>query len=191
MLAYLGIEKDDENDEDFVVNEDGEEGGDSSEESGVKGPPKAGKDFLLQVREKADTGRQRKKPPGDDVKRRYSPYEPSPPPSKKTKMIEKSDAEESDVSAEYAEPNEFPTVAVSNASLREEYEPRRRKSWLLDELKPMESEEDTIVNVVVLFRPSAAIRIWDDFNKHFDIYKKKHNLKFRVRSSERTVLYNT
>ncbi|KAF1787538.1 hypothetical protein GQ600_1103 [Phytophthora cactorum] len=106
-------------------------------------------------------------------------------------MIEKSDAEESDVSAEYAEPNEFPTVAVSNASLREEYEPRRRKSWLLDELKPMESEEDTIVNVVALFRPSAAIRTWDDFNKHFDIYKKKHNLKFRVRSSERAVLYNT
>ncbi|KAF1781255.1 hypothetical protein GQ600_16091 [Phytophthora cactorum] len=101
MLAYLGIEKDDENDEDFVVNEDGEGGGDSK------------------------------------------------------------------------------------------YEPRRRKSWLLDELKPMESEEDTIVNVVALFRPSAAIRTWDDFNKHFDIYKKKHNLKFRVRSSKRTVLYNT
>ncbi|KAG3250960.1 hypothetical protein PI124_g4430 [Phytophthora idaei] len=77
----------------------------------------------IQVREKADTGRQRKKPPA--TKRCYSPYEPSLPPSKKKKMIEKSDAEESDVSAEYAEPNEFPTVAVSNASLREEYEPRR------------------------------------------------------------------
>ncbi|KAG2809740.1 hypothetical protein PC111_g15931 [Phytophthora cactorum] len=35
MLAYLGIEKDDESDEDFVVDEDGEEGCDSSEESGV------------------------------------------------------------------------------------------------------------------------------------------------------------
>ncbi|KAG6963152.1 hypothetical protein JG687_00006732 [Phytophthora cactorum] len=187
MLAYLGIEKDDENDEDFVVNEDGEGGGDSSKESGVKGPPKAEKDFLLvsnaiQVIRLHCTCRQ-----ADAILH----ANPLHLPRRKQKKIEKSDVEESDVSAEYAEPNEFPTVAVSNASLREEYEPRRRKSWLLDELKPMKSEEDTIVNVVALFRPSVAIRTWDDFNKHFDIYKKKHNLKFRVRSSERTVLYNT
>ncbi|KAG2863754.1 hypothetical protein PC113_g5195 [Phytophthora cactorum] len=71
------------------------------------------KEEAIQVREKADTGRQRKKPPV--TKRRYSPCEPSPPPSKKTKKD----------------------------------------------------------------------------REHFDIYKKKHNLKFRVRSSKRTVLYNT
>ncbi|KAG3084374.1 hypothetical protein PC121_g5392 [Phytophthora cactorum] len=124
------------------------------------------KEEAIQVREKADTGRQRKKPPV--TKRRYSPCEPSPPPSKKTKK----DRE-------------------VRCGGERQYEPRRRKSWLLDELKPMKSEEDTIVNVVALFRPSVAIRTWDDFNKHFDIYKKKHNLKFRVRSSERTVLYNT
>ncbi|KAG6942320.1 hypothetical protein JG688_00018192 [Phytophthora aleatoria] len=47
MLAYLGIEKDGESDEHVVVDEDGEKGGDSSEVSGVEGPPKAGKDFLL------------------------------------------------------------------------------------------------------------------------------------------------
>ncbi|KAG3022658.1 hypothetical protein PC120_g7998 [Phytophthora cactorum] len=64
------------------------------------------KEEAIQVREKADTGRQRKKPPV--TKRRYSPCEPSPPPSKKTKKD-----------------------------------------------------------------------------------REKHNLKFRVRSSERTVLYNT
>ncbi|KAG2829459.1 hypothetical protein PC116_g7868 [Phytophthora cactorum] len=88
------------------------------------------KEEAIQVREKADTGRQRKKPPV--TKRRYSPCEPSPPPSKKTKKD------------------------------REVRCGRER-----------------------------PIRTWDDFNKHFDIYKKKHNLKFRVRSSKRTVLYNT
>ncbi|KAG6941801.1 hypothetical protein JG688_00018474, partial [Phytophthora aleatoria] len=74
----------------------------------------------------------------------YSTHEPSPPPSKKTKTIEQSGADESDVSAEYAEPNEFATVVVSNAALREEYEPRRRNSRLLDELRSMENEEYTI-----------------------------------------------
>ncbi|KAG3041121.1 hypothetical protein PC129_g22310 [Phytophthora cactorum] len=99
-----------------------------------------------QLRGKGDTGRQRKKELAvqPTTKRRYFTHEPSPPPSKKTKTIKQSGADESDVSAEYAEPNEFATVVVSNASLREEYEPRRRNSRLLHELRLMENEEYTV-----------------------------------------------
>lgn len=51
--------------------------------------------------------------------------------------------------------------------------------------------EDEIVNVVEPFRPKAPLLSWIDFEKEFKKYMEKKNLKFRVRSSERTASYNT
>ncbi|KAG3200788.1 hypothetical protein PC128_g4305 [Phytophthora cactorum] len=81
------------------------------------------KEEAIQVREKADTGRQRKKPPV--TKRRYSPCEPSPPPSKKTKKDREVRCGGERRICRICRAERIPTVAVSNASLREEYEPRR------------------------------------------------------------------
>ncbi|ETI53525.1 hypothetical protein F443_03542, partial [Phytophthora nicotianae P1569] len=54
----------------------------------------------------------------------------------------------------------------------------------------METGDDEIVNVVPPFAPKDSFSSWNDFEKHFKIYKQKNNLKFRVRSSEKMENYN-
>ncbi|ETO73167.1 hypothetical protein F444_10858 [Phytophthora nicotianae P1976] len=75
-------------------------------------------------------------------------------------------------------------------SVRPEYNPRKRSSKYLDELKSMQKDREEIVNVVPPF-PSLPITSWEEFDKIFNSYKIEHNLKFRVRSSQTTVLYNS
>ncbi|ETN03872.1 hypothetical protein PPTG_15194 [Phytophthora nicotianae INRA-310] len=50
---------------------------------------------------------------------------------------------------------------------------------------------DGIVNMVPAFGPAKNINSWEEFEKVFDSYKKKHKLMFRVRSSEKTAFYNS
>ncbi|ETI54306.1 hypothetical protein F443_02848 [Phytophthora nicotianae P1569] len=71
-----------------------------------------------------------------------------------------------------------------------EYIPRQRASKHLEELELMETGDDEIVNVVPPFAPKDSFSSWNDFEKHFKIYKQKNNLKFRVRSSEKMENYN-
>ncbi|ETN18833.1 hypothetical protein PPTG_04307 [Phytophthora nicotianae INRA-310] len=54
----------------------------------------------------------------------------------------------------------------------------------------MNNDGDKIVNVVPPFAPKTTISSWRDFEKQFTEYMEKNNLKFRVRSSERTESYN-
>ncbi|OWZ05073.1 hypothetical protein PHMEG_00022903 [Phytophthora megakarya] len=72
-----------------------------------------------------------------------------------------------------------------------EYSPRKRVSKHLAELESMNPGDDRIVNEVPAFGPAKDIKSWEEFEKVFDSYKKKHKLKFRVRSSEKTALYNS
>ncbi|KAG3252915.1 hypothetical protein PI124_g2481 [Phytophthora idaei] len=57
-------------------------------------------------------------------------------------------------------------------------------------MKSMLPDCDEIVNVVAPF-PSGRIANWEQFDKILKEYKRKNNLKFRVRSSESTVIYNS
>ncbi|ETP09244.1 hypothetical protein F441_14878 [Phytophthora nicotianae CJ01A1] len=72
-----------------------------------------------------------------------------------------------------------------------EYLPRKRVSKHLTELDSMNPGGDGIVNMVPAFGPAKNINSWEEFEKVFDSYKKKHKLMFRVRSSEKTAFYNS
>lgn len=105
-------------------------------------------------------------------------------------LFEQSDDDENNVPEAVAESDDTKVRAVSSASTRTEYDLRKRTSKHIDELASMHNENDEIVNVVPPFRPRTSIENWDDFDEKFGKYKRKNNLKFRVRNSERTVLYN-
>ncbi|EGZ11781.1 hypothetical protein PHYSODRAFT_515465, partial [Phytophthora sojae] len=70
-----------------------------------------------------------------------------------------------------------------------QYIPRKRSSKHLDELREISEEREEIINPVPAFTP-AIIKSWSKFNAHLKIYKRKHHLKFRVRSSETRNQYN-
>ncbi|KAF1794591.1 hypothetical protein GQ600_24008 [Phytophthora cactorum] len=70
-----------------------------------------------------------------------------------------------------------------------EYTPRKRSSKHIEELDSMAVERSDIVNVVPPF-PAEPIQRWEHFESVLKAYKKKYNLKFRVRSSETTARYN-
>ncbi|KAG1713389.1 hypothetical protein DVH05_001176 [Phytophthora capsici] len=72
-----------------------------------------------------------------------------------------------------------------------EYSPRKRVSKHLTELESMNPGDDRIVNVVPAFGPTKNICSWEEFENVFDAYRKKYKFKFRVRSSEKTALYNS
>ncbi|EGZ15403.1 hypothetical protein PHYSODRAFT_508246, partial [Phytophthora sojae] len=70
-----------------------------------------------------------------------------------------------------------------------QYIPRKRSSKHLDELREINEEREETINPVPPFTP-AIIKSWSKFNAHLKIYKQKHHLKFRVRSSETRNQYN-
>ncbi|GMF15314.1 unnamed protein product [Phytophthora fragariaefolia] len=70
-----------------------------------------------------------------------------------------------------------------------EYIPRPRASNHDNEYEVLAKDDNAISNVVPGF-PSGVIEAWAQFDKIFKDYKLKNNLKFRVRSSETTTLYN-
>ncbi|ETP15203.1 hypothetical protein F441_09960 [Phytophthora nicotianae CJ01A1] len=57
-------------------------------------------------------------------------------------------------------------------------------------MQSLHADRDEIINVVAPF-PSRSISDWEEFNDVLDGYKKRNNLKFRVRSSQTTVLCNS
>ncbi|EGZ22428.1 hypothetical protein PHYSODRAFT_415448, partial [Phytophthora sojae] len=69
-----------------------------------------------------------------------------------------------------------------------EYMPRKGRSKYPDTSKV--NEEELIENVVPAFAPETCFARWTDFEKSFTEYKRMHNLRFRVRSSETTQQYN-
>ncbi|KAG2847078.1 hypothetical protein PC111_g946 [Phytophthora cactorum] len=55
----------------------------------------------------------------------------------------------------------------------------------------MGNQYDEVVNIVPAFGESREFESWDDFDKAFREYKRKNNLKFRIRSSETTERFNS
>ncbi|ETO68369.1 hypothetical protein F444_14777, partial [Phytophthora nicotianae P1976] len=114
---------------------------------------------------------------------RVSPHLPLPSrPLKKQKTVPRSDHSDNDE-------HEESRSAGQSGSLGE-YTPRVRRSKHLEEIDSMNNDGDKIVNVVPPFAPKTTISSWRDFEKQFTEYMEKNNLKFRVRSSERTESYN-
>ncbi|POM65557.1 Hypothetical protein PHPALM_18705 [Phytophthora palmivora] len=72
-----------------------------------------------------------------------------------------------------------------------EYSPKKRTSKHLEELDSMNPGDDGIVNMVPAFGSNKSYKTWEEFEEVFSKYKKKNKLKFRVRSSEKTALYNS
>ncbi|KAI9979569.1 hypothetical protein PInf_028975 [Phytophthora infestans] len=64
-----------------------------------------------------------------------------------------------------------------------------RASAHLEEVQLLVGERSKIKNTVPPF-PSGPLESWSVFEREFKKYKAKYNLKFRVRSSENTDLYN-
>ncbi|OWY97904.1 hypothetical protein PHMEG_00031452, partial [Phytophthora megakarya] len=78
----------------------------------------------------------------------------------------------------------------SAATGSSEYVPRHRSSQHLEELESMHAGDGEIKNVVPPFATTETFTSWEAFEKAFQTYKRKYNLKFRVRSSEKTENYN-
>ncbi|GMF58511.1 unnamed protein product [Phytophthora fragariaefolia] len=70
------------------------------------------------------------------------------------------------------------------------YNPRKCASKHLQEMQSMAPVRDVLVNVVPPLSTGQVIKTWDDFETQFGIYKRKHHVNFRVRSSESTERYN-
>ncbi|ETO61408.1 hypothetical protein F444_20584 [Phytophthora nicotianae P1976] len=85
--------------------------------------------------------------------------------------------------------SDYSACGDDDKSERLEYMPRKRSSNNIEELHSMVSEQDKITNVVPPF-PSKPIESWGKFESVLKEYKRKNNLKFRVRTSETTALYN-
>ncbi|POM70693.1 Hypothetical protein PHPALM_12833 [Phytophthora palmivora] len=117
----------------------------------------------------------------------YSPHitrsVPEPRTRKKQKLRKAPDE------AESHQGGETKTFGV-NSSFSTEYTPRKRSSKHLDEVESMTIGHDDIKNTVPAFAPTGNFASWDDFEQQFDAYKRKNKLKFHVRSSEKTELYN-
>ncbi|KAF1789249.1 hypothetical protein GQ600_18942 [Phytophthora cactorum] len=188
MLVTLGIEKDDESDEDFVVDdveeEYKEEGGLSFEESDAESTQTVAPKQPKQRKQKStvDTHSKQMKqmcmfdtqPKKRTQKRTIHTQqgEPSPKQRKLGTLSEQSNNDES-----------------GNGEGVGQYKPRVRLSEHLEELQSMVGERGKIKNTVPPF-PSGPLESWDAFEREFKKYKEKYNLKFRVRSSEKTDLYN-
>ncbi|GMF44429.1 unnamed protein product [Phytophthora fragariaefolia] len=78
----------------------------------------------------------------------------------------------------------------SNSASFTEYKPRKRASKHLQESQSMAPDRDVLVNFVPPFLTGQVIKTWDDFETQFGIYKSKHHVRYRVRSSESTERYN-
>ncbi|KUF85613.1 hypothetical protein AM588_10000953 [Phytophthora nicotianae] len=211
MYATLGIEQDDSSDDDFIV--DSDESEDDQEASGDSGDPvNPGTDALVNSLffKYLTGGKKRQHSPHQLLQNhRYSPHEPVAS-NKKRKVlryvrsndqevreeerrdegedIQKDEHTQDEATEGEGEEHRGSASGVSTPS-RPEYSPRKRTSKHLDEMTSMLPERGEIVNVVTPF-PPGPIANWEQFDKIFKEYKKNNNLKFRVRSSESTVLYN-
>ncbi|KAE8985517.1 hypothetical protein PF011_g20357 [Phytophthora fragariae] len=162
MLATLGIEKNDDSDEDFVLEEDAD---DLVVEDDA--------DELVAVEE--------------DEKAIEAETEYNPKEGKRKLLPEKRKLE---ALFEFSDEDEGDNVrAAVGSSPCLEYTPRKRASKHLNEMQSMATDSDEIENVEPPF-PSDPIESWEKFDILLKNYKRKYNLKFRVRSSETTALYN-
>ncbi|EEY55060.1 uncharacterized protein PITG_08648 [Phytophthora infestans T30-4] len=60
-----------------------------------------------------------------------------------------------------------------------------------ENLSSGKSNEGSTAAAAPAFGPAKMINSWEEFEKIFNAYKKKYKLNFRVRSSEKTALYNS
>ncbi|KAE9047748.1 hypothetical protein PR001_g4077 [Phytophthora rubi] len=170
MLATLGIEMDDDSDEDFVLEEDADD-------------LEADDDADDLVAEEEDEK-------AIEAETEYNPKEVHNPP--KQRKLRPSVLEKRKLEAlfEASDEDEGDNVRAAVGSIPcLEYTPRKRASKHLKEMQSMATDRDEIENVVPPF-PSDPIESWEEFDILLKNYKRKYNLKFRVRSSETTALYN-
>ncbi|OWZ22595.1 hypothetical protein PHMEG_0002672 [Phytophthora megakarya] len=71
-----------------------------------------------------------------------------------------------------------------------EYSPRKHASKHFEELDSMNPGDAEIRNVLPAFGLSTAFETWEEFEEMFSKYKNNNKLKFRVRRSVKTSLYN-
>jgi hypothetical protein len=145
-------------------------------------------------------------------KRHFSPHVPGAKKQKMASMGEHLDANEAEETSE-VDPSEGRRIDLKpgdepgdgsdgsdkshgnesgdeiGEQIRPEYTPRKRASQHDDEIEVLAEARDDIVNVVPPF-PAGVINTWDQFDSMFEEYKRKNNLKFRVRSSMKTEMHN-
>ncbi|KAE8975790.1 hypothetical protein PR002_g25498 [Phytophthora rubi] len=170
MLATLGIEMDDDSDEDFVLEEDADD-------------LEADDDADDLVAEEEDEK-------AIEAETEYNPKEVHNPPKQRKlrpSVLEKRKLEALFEASDEDEGDNVRAAVGSSPCL--EYTPRKRASKHLKEMQSMATDRDEIENVVPPF-PSDPIESWEEFDILLKNYKRKYNLKFRVRSSETTALYN-
>ncbi|RAW37568.1 hypothetical protein PC110_g6165 [Phytophthora cactorum] len=167
MYATLGIEQDDDGDEDFIYDVDFARREEREEEEAEKLPS----DFVKSPKAARIAGSQRKQK-GASAKRR-----------KNSQSIDAKVAFQVMVAG--VDEEVATTLATS------EYRPRKITSKHLEELESMGNQYDEVVNIVPAFGESREFESWDDFDKAFREYKRKNNLKFRIRSSETTERFNS
>ncbi|KAE9214870.1 hypothetical protein PF004_g14924 [Phytophthora fragariae] len=160
MLATLGIEKNDDSDEDFVLEEDADdlEAEDDADDLVVEDDA----DELVAVEE--------------DEKAIEAETEYNPKEGKRKLLPEKRKLE---ALFEFSDEDEGDNVrAAVGSSPCLEYTPRKRASKHLNEMQSMATDSDEIENVEPPF-PSDPIESWEKFDILLKYYKRKYNLKFR------------
>ncbi|KAL3658141.1 hypothetical protein V7S43_016773 [Phytophthora oleae] len=190
MYKTIGIEDDDDssddsNDEEFVVKESDADESDSASDTTETTSKSARKEIKKFTKGNKGNGN---KPVRDglfknnQVLKGHSPHVlPTAHPLEKRKVM-------SNLDRHLSIPRESTTA--SRPATSPDYKPRKRSSQHLDELELEDDGDADIVNVVPSFASKESFSSWDDFEKHFQLYKRKYNLKFRVRSSEKTENYN-
>eukprot|EP00644_Phytophthora_capsici_P019031 jgi/Phyca11/133219/e_gw1.370.1.1 len=163
MLATLGIEHDNDSDENFVADE--EEESHSSDRSDA---------------EERDASTNQ---PGKMSRK-------LPPPVKKRKLMNLTSTTDGGECGDIMESDEAGGDVTSYSLVDSEYQPHKRKSKHLEEMDTMLEGTDEIENIVPPFNPTSCLESWASFEESFAKYKKKYNLKFRVRNSVKTVHYN-
>ncbi|KAK1929954.1 hypothetical protein P3T76_014629 [Phytophthora citrophthora] len=180
MCTTLGMEQDDNNDNDFLP-ADTEESDNNKIYSS---------DSELEEKQNNAAGNQKSR--SSKKKRKHSPHRPirtSPHTSKPSKTPNKKRKAAQDSAPSLTKEMEDDTGGddVGGGSVfQAEYKPRKGVSKHLEEIDSMRSGADNISNAVAPF-PSRTTSTWENFNKIFDEYKQKNNLKFHVGSSKTTV----
>ncbi|KAG1694539.1 hypothetical protein DVH05_021045 [Phytophthora capsici] len=186
MLATLGIEHDNDSDENFVADE--EEESHSSDRSDAEERDASTNQPGKMSRQPA---KRAVRPTLKPQKSIQSTHDRLPPPVKKRKLMNLTSTTDGGECGDIMESDEAGGDVTSYSLVDSEYQPHKRKSKHLEEMDTMLEGTDEIENIVPPFNPTSCLESWASFEESFAKYKKKYNLKFRVRNSVKTVHYNS
>ncbi|EGZ08515.1 hypothetical protein PHYSODRAFT_254120 [Phytophthora sojae] len=168
MYAALGIEKDDDEDEDFVLDEeDAEDNGDEEAEDCYQ---EEEDEEEVDDAEESDSDEEE----GDDDEEEASDDEQEADDDGESSTEDETEAAQSFAKKRKAELQLHESVDADSAprlsKRNKQYILRKRSSKHLDELREINEEREEIINPVPPFTP-AIIKSWRKFNPHLKIYK--------------------